>query len=486
MKKFLTFVLVLAMVMSVSSFAMAAELPAVVGGKITLGNDTYTLSADVTLAAGQYIEVPAGVTAVLDLNGFTITGTDNNTSGNFYLIDVNKGKLTIQDSSAAGTGKITLTATNERNWSSSSVVVANNQGTLEVKSGTIEHLGGTSMAYGIDNLTNGNIGDAITTISGGTVNSTYFAIRQFANSNSKMNKLVITGGDIGYVWMQSPNSNTNSVATEITSGEVDGLCGTGVNADWKLSAAEGSVGTVYGTMPNGKVATVKDGKFVLTDNADEYSVTVSPAELDFGTKEAGYTNVTEQSVTVTNSSGKQVKITPNASSKYDITPAEVVLADDETATLTVKPKSGLGAAKHDDDLYVNIIVDPNGSPNPAALAISVKFTVNPAAAVIPTTNPSSGSGISVKYNGGNSFSTSNPAVPTGVEIDGVPVTFNGTGSNFTVGCISSDAKWVTVRWNSTSVTTNFTPDALVECTTVSIPKTGDMSFWAAVAAFFGF
>ena len=100
--------------------------------------------------------------------------------------------------------------------------------------------------------------------------------------------------------------------------------------------------------------------------------------------------------------------------------------------------------------------------------------------------PSTGSGISVKYNGGNSFSTSKSDVPTGVEIDGVPVTFNGNGSNFTVGCISSDAKWVTVRWNSTTVTTNFTPDGLVECTTVSIPKTGDMSIWAAIAEFLGF
>lgn len=113
---------------------------------------------------------------------------------------------------------------------------------------------------------------------------------------------------------------------------------------------------------------------------------------------------------------------------------------------------------------------------------------DPAPSQSPEINPttSSGNGISVTYNGGNSFSTSNPAVPTSVEIDGVPVTFNGNGSNFTVGCISSDAKWVTIRWNSTTVTTNFTPDGLVECTTVSIPKTGDMSIWAAIAAFFGF
>lgn len=111
----------------------------------------------------------------------------------------------------------------------------------------------------------------------------------------------------------------------------------------------------------------------------------------------------------------------------------------------------------------------------ALAGVGATNTVTP-----PTTSPkpaSTGSGISVKYNGGNSFSTSNSAVPTGVEIDGVAVPFSGTGSNFTVGCVDPGAKWVTVRWNSTSVTTNFTPDGLVECS-VSIPKTGDISIMA--------
>ncbi len=94
--------------------------------------------------------------------------------------------------------------------------------------------------------------------------------------------------------------------------------------------------------------------------------------------------------------------------------------------------------------------------------------------------------IKVTYNGGNSFSTSKSAVPTSVEIDGVEVPFTGNGKNFTVGCIDPNAEWVTVRWNSTSVTVNFKPDASVVCAEVAIPKTGDMPVWAAVAAFFGF
>lgn len=95
-------------------------------------------------------------------------------------------------------------------------------------------------------------------------------------------------------------------------------------------------------------------------------------------------------------------------------------------------------------------------------------------------NKPSGSGISVKYTGGNGFSSSKPDVPTGVEIDGEPVSFTGDGRNFTVSCIKPDAKWVTVRWNSTSVTTNFTPDADAYCSSTNIPKTGDASLAAFV------
>jgi len=102
----------------------------------------------------------------------------------------------------------------------------------------------------------------------------------------------------------------------------------------------------------------------------------------------------------------------------------------------------------------------------------------------PTEKPAS-SGIKVTYNGGNSFSTSKSAVPTGVEIDGQPVPFNGDGKYFTVNSIPAGAKWVTVRWNSTSVTVNFTPSGAYFAE-VEIPKTGDMPLWAAVAEFLGF
>ena len=95
-----------------------------------------------------------------------------------------------------------------------------------------------------------------------------------------------------------------------------------------------------------------------------------------------------------------------------------------------------------------------------------------------TVAPGTSSGIDLWYNGGNSFGSSNSAVPTSVEIDNLPVPFTGNGREFTVGCISPNAKWVTVNWNSTSVTTNFTPDANATCAEISLPKTGSVSVLA--------
>lgn len=98
---------------------------------------------------------------------------------------------------------------------------------------------------------------------------------------------------------------------------------------------------------------------------------------------------------------------------------------------------------------------------------------------------SSSSGISITYNGGNSFSTSKSAVPTSVEIDGIPVSFTGDGRSFTVSSIPAGAKWITVKWNSTSVTTNFAPDGNVVSAGIEIPKTGDISLLMPVLALIG-
>ena len=177
------------------------------GLKAALANGgEYKVAQDFAVEEANTIK--NGVSVVLDLNGKTITGTDNMT-GSFGLI-TNKGDLTI-----TGNGKITLVATNNRGWNAYSSVISNTVGgKLTVEGGTIEHLGGTDMAYGIDNLTNGKGTYAETIINGGIIKSPYRAIRMFLNGVEADNILTVNGGTIEgankSIWMQDPSKNANT------------------------------------------------------------------------------------------------------------------------------------------------------------------------------------------------------------------------------------------------------------------------------------
>ena len=193
----------------------------------------------------------------LDLNGKTITGTDNAT-GSFGLI-TNKGELTI-----TGNGKITLEATEDRDWNAYSSVISNTVGgKLTVENGTIEHLGGTDMAYGIDNLTNGKGTYAETVVNGGTVKSTYRAIRQFLNGVEADNILTVNGGTIEgankSIWMQDPSAKANS-------GKLTVGAGASLKGDVYLSVTEGS--TEWPVEVNVAVTALQDGYEVLTNGKE--------------------------------------------------------------------------------------------------------------------------------------------------------------------------------------------------------------------------
>ncbi len=230
--------------------------------------DTVTLLTDISL--DEMVTVTGTVT--LDLNGYTITGTDN-TTANFGLITVNKGNLTVTDSSEAKTGNINLTATNDNGWSRYSAVIANNQGTVTVEGGTIKHLGGTTMAYGIDNLTNGNIGVATLNVAGGVIDSSYIAIRQFGNSDTLENALNVTGGTLkgtnSSVYVQSPNAMANDISTTIsddatvekrvfveTQGIIDGFT---------LDISATAVSEIVGNLPEGYEFVAADGKWGMVE-----------------------------------------------------------------------------------------------------------------------------------------------------------------------------------------------------------------------------
>ena len=171
--------------------------------------NTVTLAKDVEIT--NMITVANGETLVLDLNGKTLAAIDNTTK-NYSAID-NRGNLTITDK--VGNGKITVKATVNSGWNRYSAVIANNPGgKLTVENGTIEHLGGTDMAYGIDNLTNGKGTYAETTINGGLVKSTYRAVRQFLNGVEAQNILTVNGGTLEggnkSIFFHDPSKNANT------------------------------------------------------------------------------------------------------------------------------------------------------------------------------------------------------------------------------------------------------------------------------------
>ena len=214
-----------------------------------------------SFATSETATVKNGLNVTINLNGKTITGTDNAT-GSFGLIEIQPGaELIINDSSDDKSGKITLTATNNREWNAYSSVISNQRGMLTVNGGTIEHLGGTDMAYGIDNLTNGKGTYAATVINGGTIKSTYRGIRQFLNGTEAQNILTVNGGTIEgankSIWMQDPNANANT-----------GTLTVGANAQLKgdvyLYVTDGS--TSWPVEVSIAADALKDGAQVLTAN----------------------------------------------------------------------------------------------------------------------------------------------------------------------------------------------------------------------------
>ena len=161
--------------------------------------------------------------ATINLNVKTVKAIDE-TTGSYGMI-TNKGTLVIN-----GEGTLQLSAVNDRGWSAYSSVISNQVGGhLTVnKDVVIEHLGGTSMAYGIDNLTNGKGTSAVVVVNGATVKSTYRAIRQFLNGVEANNELYIKkdskieGANKG-VWMQDPSKNANSGKLIIENGANAGV-----------------------------------------------------------------------------------------------------------------------------------------------------------------------------------------------------------------------------------------------------------------------
>ena len=257
---------------------------------------------DVKLAAGNTITVPAGKTLTLNLNSFTLSGADTNTTGNFYFID-NRGTLVVN-----GPGLIGIVAKNERQTSASSVVIANNPGgNLTVQEGIIiEHFGGSYMAYGIDNLTNGRGTSAVTTIKDATVKSTYRAVRQFLNGVEATNELYVEEGAVleganKSIFFHDPSKNANTGKLVVdAAAQLKGdvyLFVTAGSTEWPVEVSiadaafvgesevlSANVPTDYMIMNKGGVWTVVKGIAVTVDSVGTLNDALSEASDKTGEK----------------------------------------------------------------------------------------------------------------------------------------------------------------------------------------------------------
>jgi len=152
--------------------------------------DTIVMLTDVELTEG--LVVAKGKDITLDLAGNDISRTVTETITKNDSLILNKGTLTI-----TGEGTLTYGYTGEKKALSASTIM-NEQGTLTIEDGVniVNTTSNGTYGYGIDNLTNGNLGPATVNFNGGTIDSQYMGIRQFVNGNVCANTLNITGGEI--------------------------------------------------------------------------------------------------------------------------------------------------------------------------------------------------------------------------------------------------------------------------------------------------
>lgn len=182
--------------------AVGTALPAAVDGVITLGNDSYVMSEDTT----AFVNVPAGVTATLDLGGKTLTNNaDEHTiivengatltiTGNGIVDNVSHGKGAIVNSGEVTLNGGTFKRSAEKgtyspygNGGNSWYTIAN-YGTMEINTGvTVENAGGYSSM-----IRNGGdaIADCNLTIRGGNFVGGVNTVK-----NDSFGVLTINGGN---------------------------------------------------------------------------------------------------------------------------------------------------------------------------------------------------------------------------------------------------------------------------------------------------
>ena len=554
MKKFLTFILVLAMVMSVSSVALALTKSEFLG----LADSTGVIELTGPAELSESVVVENGKTITIDLKGQTISASTG-FSGDSMFVILYGGELIINDTVGGGkidannvqvgikmgdaaenhsllenTHKMKLTVNdgtivgqsfgisgngyrhnteiiiNDGTIEGGSTAIYHPQmGTLTVNGGTIEGAktgiemrGGTLEITGGTIIGNGTPFDSNPNNNGTTTEGAAIAVSQHSyDSNQNVGtdpaiSVTIAGGKMQgelalYQHDFIGDSDAGPVTMSVTGGEFIGdVVSDTDNLPDNSKVKDFISGGKFSEKPaadliadNMAAANVNKGTseapYTIEPAKTSGSMSVVPDVLNFGTKEAGYSGVAAETITILGS----FQTTPTVTAS---TPDYVIGSVTNTVdgyTVTVQPKDGLSAGVHNAVITVSATL---ASPPPGETTAEKHVTINANFAVTTPTSSGGPSVPDVEHIGGNTFSVATNQAPISVEIDGVTVPFTMNGNKITVGCIQPGSRWITVNWGNVSNTVSFTPDANAYCTQTVIPKTGGMSIWAAIAQFLGF
>lgn len=302
------------------------------GGRYTLESTTYQLTADIALDG--YLYVPSGVTAVLDLNGFTVDrglfdASDGSESGS---VIINDGTLTITDSSGADSGKLTggyaqkggavfnsgtLTVEGGNLFNNKASIeggaIENNSGaTLNITGGRITHNvnqqygGGAVLNNGTMNMSGGTIsgnvaemngggiwngGGAVLNLTGGTVSGNYAKTSGsgiFTRSNATLNVSgsPVVNNNVNNNLYLHENAVINVTGTLSADAKLDVRAENAVNAENKLRAVTGGLGgnsaSAFTFACGGTQATINgDGEVIpdLEPSSTTYTTAMNWADL---------------------------------------------------------------------------------------------------------------------------------------------------------------------------------------------------------------
>lgn len=132
---------------------------------------------------------------------------------------------------------------------------------------------------------------------------------------------------------------------------------------------------------------------VTVKESPSYTISASPATLDFGSAQEGYTQPVAQTVTITNDGNQDVTITLPTLTGYTITAGtggwdtdnKVTFGPGNKVTFTVQPNTGLSVGNHDGTITVETGIGTSAE-------IKVAFTVTATSTPDPDPDPNPGTG----------------------------------------------------------------------------------------------